>query len=185
MIRNIHSDLKKQMDKNVEHLKKELHSLRAGRANPGILDRVMVDYYGTLTPLNQMATITAPEARLITISPYDKSVLAEIEKAIINSDLNLHPNNDGKIIRLNLPMLTEENRMELTKLVKKYGEEAKISMRNERRTANDQLKKLEKSSEITEDDLADGEKEVQEITDRHTDLVDEMVKEKIDEIMEV
>ncbi len=162
MIRNIHSDLKKQMDKNVDHLKKELHSIRAGRANPGILDRITIDYYGTMTPLNQMATITAPEARLITISPYDKSVLSEIEKAIINSDLNLNPNNDGKIIRLHLPMLTEENRKELTKLVKKLGEDTKVSMRNERRHANDQLKKLEKSSEITEDDLQDGEKEVRQ-----------------------
>ncbi len=185
MIKAIHAELKEQMDKNIEHLKKELHSLRAGRANPGILDRITVDYYGTMTPLNQMATITAPEARLITISPYDKSVMSEIEKAIINSDLNLNPSNDGKIIRLHLPMLTEENRKELTKLVKKYGEEAKVSMRNERRQSNDKLKKLEKSSDITEDDLVSAEKKVQEITDKHTDLVDVIVKEKIAEIMEV
>ncbi len=185
MINQIDIKLKKQMDKNIEHFQKELHSIRAGRANPGILDRVMVDYYGTLTPVNQLATVTAPEARLITISPYDKTAIAEIEKAIINSDLNLNPSNDGKLIRLNLPMLTEENRKELTKVVKKLGEETKVSIRNERRTANDELKKLEKESEITEDDLAKGEKRVQEVTDNHTKLVDEMIKEKIEEIMEV
>lgn len=173
------------MKSSVDHLKQGLKTIRAGRANPAILDRISVDYYGTMTPLNQMSTISTPEARLITIQPYDQSVIESIEKAILQSDLGLNPSNDGKIIRLSIPMLTEEKRKEISKDVKTYGEDAKIAIRNIRRDANEELKTLEKNSDITEDDLERDEKKVQEKTDQYTELVDQMIKEKIAEIMEV
>lgn len=185
MKHTVHQQLEQKMQKTIEHLKTELSSLRAGRANPAILDRIVVNYYGTDTPLNQIASVSAPEARLLTIQPYDKSAIAAIEKAILTSDLSLNPSNDGKLIRLNLPMLTEENRRDLTKIAKKMGEDTKVTIRNERRTANDLLKKMEKDKEITEDELKSFEKTVQDITDKHISLIDETVNEKTKEIMEV
>lgn len=185
MRNQVHQQLEQQMKKTIEHLKTELGSLRAGRANPAILDRIVVNYYGTDTPLNQIASVSAPEARLLTIQPYDKSAIGAIEKAILTSDLSLNPSNDGKLIRLNLPMLTEENRRDLTKIAKKLGEDTKVTIRNERRTANDLLKKMEKEKEITEDELKGYEKTVQEITDKHISQIDETVTEKTKEIMEV
>lgn len=179
------NNLRKQMQKTVDHLQNELGTLRTGRANPALLDRVTVNYYGTETPLSQMAAINAPEARLINITPYDKTVIDAIEKAIIDSDLGLAPSNDGKMIRLNLPMLTEENRKELTKVAKKMGEDQKIALRNERRSAIDELKKMEKEKEITEDDLKGYEKDVQDVIDEFVKKIDEVVEAKMADIMEV
>ncbi|HHT21122.1 MAG TPA: ribosome recycling factor [Tissierellia bacterium] len=182
---DVHKQMEQRMGRTIEFLKQELQSLRTGRANPSILDRITVNYYGTETPLNQLATVSAPEARMIVIQPYDKSAMAGIEKAILTSDLSLNPNNDGKVIRLNLPMLTEENRRDLTKVAKKIGEEQKIAIRNERRTTNDILKKMEKDKECTEDELKQYEKIVQDITDQHIKEIDEIVDAKMTEIMEV
>ncbi len=185
MIKDIYEELKKQNKKTISYFSHQLMTVRAGRANPAILDNVFVDYYGTPTPLKQLASISTPEARLIVISPYDKNAIADIEKAILKSDLGLNPSNDGKVVRLQIPMLTEENRRDLTKVVKKYSEEAKIALRNERRNAITHLKELEKESEITEDDLAKAEKKVQEMIDDSSKKVDETLDEKIKEIMEV
>lgn len=174
-----------QMNKALEFLKSELSSVRAGRAHPGILDRIVISYYGTDTPLNQLATVSAPEARLILISPYDKSSISSIEKAILNSDLSLNPSNDGKVIRLNLPLLTEENRKNLSKLVKKLGEESKITIRNDRRSVIDTIKKQEKESIIREDESIRAQEEIQKIVDKAVAEVDRLVDEKIEEIMAV
>ncbi len=174
-----------QMNKALEFLKTELASVRAGRAHPGILDRIVVNYYGTDTPLNQLASVSAPEARLILISPYDKSSIAGIEKAILNSDLSLNPSNDGKVIRLNLPLLTEENRKNLSKLVKKLGEESKISIRNDRRSIIEQIKKQEKDSIIREDESKRAQEDIQKIVDKSVLEVDRLIEEKIQEIMAV
>lgn len=182
---DVHKQMEQKMDRTIEFLKQELQSLRTGRANPALLDRIVVNYYGTDTPLNQLATISAPEARMLVIQPYDKSSMGAIEKAILTSDLSLNPNNDGKVIRLNLPMLTEENRRELTKVAKKIGEEQKVAIRNERRSSNDILKKMEKDKECTEDELKQYEKIVQDITDQYIKQIDEVVEAKMTEIMEV
>lgn len=179
------TELKQKMEKTIDYLNTELGTLRTGRAHPSLLDRITVNYYGTETPLSQMAAINVPESRLINIQPYDKSVIDAIEKAIVSSDLGLAPSNDGKIIRLNLPMLTEENRRDLTKIAKKMGEEAKVALRNERRNANDELKKAEKAKEITEDDLKGYEKDVQDVTDDFVKRVDDIVDAKMTDIMEV
>ena len=173
------------MEKTISSLKKEFASVRAGRANPSLLDRITVDYYGTPTPLNQLSNISAPEPRLLVIQPYDSNSIADIEREILKSDLGLNPSNDGKIIRLAIPQLTEERRKELSKLVKKYGEEAKIAVRNIRRDSNDELKKAEKDKLITEDDLKLGQDEVQKVTDEFSKKIDELVDQKIKEIMEV
>ncbi|WP_459128759.1 ribosome recycling factor [Guggenheimella bovis] len=185
MRNDIHVQLEKTIDKTIDFMKTELSSVRAGRANPQILDRIRIDYYGTETPLKQLATINCPEARQITVTPFDRSAIAAIEKAILVSDLGLNPSNDGKMIRLNLPVLTEENRKELTKVAKKIGEDTKINVRNARRTANDELKKQEKEGEISEDDRISAEKEVQTITDKGVVEIDKLIEEKISEIMEV
>ena len=181
----VHDMLNEKMEKTIRVLKNELHSIRAGRANPSLLDRIVVEYYGTETPLKQMANISVPEPRMILIQPYDPTVIKDIEKAIMTSDLGINPSNDGKVIRLNLPILTEERRVELTKLVRKVGESSKVALRNERRDANDKLKKSEKTGELTEDDLKSAEIEVQEMTDKYVKLVDELIKQKDSEIMEV
>lgn len=181
----VHKEMKKSMEKSLQVFKEDLHTVRAGRANPSMLDKVKVEYYGTFTPLNQIASVTAPEPRLINIQPYDATALQAIEKAIISSDLGLNPSNDGKVIRINIPQLTEERRKDLVKLVKKMAEEAKVAIRNERRDANDELKKMEKNSDITEDDLQEGMDRVQEITDEYIEKIDELVKHKEAEIMEV
>jgi len=176
---------KEKMDKAVQAFSRELASIRAGRANAGLLEKITVDYYGVATPINQLATISVPEARMLVIQPYDKSVIKEMEKAILASDLGLTPSNDGSVIRLVIPPLTEERRRELVKLVKKYSEEAKVAVRNIRRDANDELKKLEKSGEITEDELRSYTDEVQKLTDNHIAKIDAITKEKEKEVMEV
>ncbi|MGI6214965.1 MAG: ribosome recycling factor [Christensenellales bacterium] len=174
-----------KMLKSQEALKRELQSLRAGRANPQILDRIMVDYYGTMTPLKQMANISAPEPRMLTISVWDVKAISNVEKAILQSDLGLNPANDGKIIRLVIPELNEERRKELTKIVRKDAEEARIAIRAARRDAMDSVKKLEKDSEISEDERFRAEEEIQKVTDEAIKGVDEIAEEKEKEIMEV
>ncbi|MCG0314855.1 MAG: ribosome recycling factor [Calditerricola sp.] len=171
-----------RMKKAIDVLKKELASLRAGRATPALLDRVMVEYYGTPTPVNQLATISAPEPRLLVIQPWDKSVIGEIEKAIQKSDLGLTPMNDGNVIRIAIPPLTEERRAELAKVVKKHGEEAKVAIRNIRRDANDELKGLEKDGQISEDELRRHQESVQKLTDKYTAEVEAVVEAKEKEI---
>ncbi|GAB6935734.1 ribosome recycling factor [Calditerricola yamamurae] len=171
-----------RMKKAIDVLKKELASLRAGRATPALLDRVMVEYYGTPTPVNQLATISAPEPRLLVIQPWDKSVIGEIEKAIQKSDLGLTPMNDGNVIRIAIPPLTEERRAELAKVVKKHGEEAKVAIRNIRRDANDELKALEKDGQISEDELRRHQESVQKLTDKYTAEVEAVVEAKEKEI---
>lgn len=174
-----------KMDKAVNHLKQELQGLKAGRANPQLLERITVDYYGTPTPLSQVGNISAPEPRMLVISPWDATLISEIEKAIQMSDLGINPMNDGKIIRLVIPELTQERRKSLVKTVHKMGEEAKISLRTIRHDANNHLKKLEKDHEITEDDLKRDEKAVQKSIDGHGKTVETLVKEKEKEILAV
>ncbi len=173
------------MEKAVASLTRELASVRAGRASANLLDKISVDYYGAPTPVNQLASISVPEARLLVIQPYDKSILGDIEKAILKSDLGLTPANDGSLIRLSIPALTEERRKELVKLVKKYAEDAKVAIRNIRRDGNDDLKKLEKNGEITEDELRSNTENVQKLTDEYIIKVDNVAKDKEKEIMEV
>ena len=174
-----------KMTKTLEGLRKEYLTIRAGRANPHILDKLTVDYYGTPTPLQQVANITVPEARMIQIQPWEASLIKEISKAILASDLGLNPNTDGKIIRLVLPELTEERRKELAKDVKKKGEGAKVAVRNIRRDANDTFKKMEKNDEISEDDLKDAEEKIQKITDKAIEKIDKAVENKTKEILTV
>ena len=174
-----------RMQKSVKALESELDTIRAGRANAKVLDRIMVDYYGTPTPINQTGNVTVPEPRLLQISPYDPSTLKEIEKAIMSSDLGINPTNDGKVIRLTFPELTEERRKALAKDVKKKGEDAKVAMRNIRRDAMEAFKKQQKSSDITEDDLKDLEAEVQKLTDKYVGELDKRVEAKNKEILTV
>jgi len=184
MIDSIYDETRESMDKAIVALKKELKRLRTGRASLSILDGIKVDYYGTMTPLNQMATLAVPESRLITIQPWDVSVIKEIEKAVMKSDLGLTPSSDGKIIRIAIPPLTEDRRKELVKIVHKMCEEHKISVRNIRRDSNDLLKTMKKDGEISEDDAFKGQEEVQKITDEQIRLIDECYKEKEKEILE-
>lgn len=183
------SDIFKTMEQDMKTalsaFSKNLATVRAGRANPSILDNVYVDYYGAATPLNQLATIGTPEARLLVITPFDKSSISNIEKAIQKTDLGLSPSSDGNVIRINIPTLTEERRKDLIKVVGKYAEESRVQVRNVRREANDQLKKLEKDSEITEDDLKGSQDDVQKKTDAYIDEIDHLVKSKEAEILEV
>lgn len=174
-----------KMQKTIHALENEYMTIRAGRANPHVLDRVTVEYYGTETPITQVGNVSVPEARLLQIQPWDASILGEIEKAILMSDIGINPNNDGKIIRLVFPELTEERRKELTKDVKKKGENAKVAIRNIRRDAIDHFKKMEKNNEITEDDLADYEKETQKITDKYVKEIDGHIDNKSKEILSV
>ncbi|KDR95195.1 ribosome recycling factor [Peptoclostridium litorale DSM 5388] len=182
---DVHKQLKEKMEKTLSVLKEELGVIRAGRANPKMLDKVVVDYYGTPTPLKQMAGVSSPEPRAIVVQPWDLSALRDIEKAIATSDLGLNPSNDGKIIRIVIPQLTEERRKELVKLVGKTGENAKVALRNERRNANEAIKKLEKNGEIAEDEAKKAQDEVQKITDENVKTVDQLVSKKEKEIMEV
>ena len=163
----------------------DLKTVRAGRANPAILDKITVDYYGQQTPLNQVAGVSVPEARLIAIQPWDASVLAEIEKAIIKADIGLNPSNDGKIIRLTIPALTTERRKDLTKQVSGMGENTKVAIRNIRRDAMDQVKKDEKSGDISEDEKRTIEDEIQKLTDKYIEEIDKITKNKEEEIMEI
>lgn len=185
MLKTIKSEAEEKMKKSIVNLKNEFNSIRTGRANPSLLDRIVVEYYGTPTPLNQLANISAPESRMLVIQPWDAQSLGDIERAIIKSELGLNPNNDGKIIRLVIPQLTEERRKDLSKLAKKYGEEAKVAIRNIRRDSNDKLKDAEKDGEITEDNLRQGQNEIQQITDEYIKNIDNLIDRKIDEIMEV
>jgi ribosome recycling factor len=185
MAKQVLTTAKEKMDKAIQAFSRELATVRAGKASPSLLEKVMVDYYGVPTPIIQLAGISVPEARLLVIQPYDKSILKDIEKAILASDLGLTPSNDGSVIRITIPPLTEERRRELVKLVKKYAEEAKVAVRNIRRDANDELKKLEKNGEITEDELRSYTDDVQKITDEHIAKIDTITKEKEKEIMEV
>ena len=184
MIDDIYQDTRESMSKSIEALKKELKRVRTGRASLSILDGIKVDYYGTLTPLNQMATLAVPESRLITIQPWDVSVIKDIEKAILKSDLGLTPTNDGKILRISIPPLTEERRKELVKLVHKMCEDHKVSVRNARRDSNELLKSLKKDGDISEDEAFKAQDEVQKITDEHVKLIDECYSNKEKEILE-
>ncbi len=181
-----HTDaFEEKMSKSVKSLDTELNTIRAGRANPHVLDKITVDYYGVPTPLNQVGNISIPEARLIQIQPWDISVMKEIEKAINASDLGINPTNDGKVIRLVFPELTEERRKALTKDVKKKGEDTKVAVRNIRRDGMDALKKLEKDNEITEDELKTLEEEMQKITDKSVAEIDKLVEAKNKDIMAI
>ena len=181
----IFTQLQKEMDQSVGALRKDLAKIRTGRASTALLEHVVVDYYGATTPLNQLATLSAPEPRLLVIQPYDRSAMGNIEKAILKSDLGLTPNNDGKIIRVPIPQLTEERRKELVKHVKKIGEEFRVSVRNHRRVAVEHLKETEKKKEITADDSKHGHDRVQKITDDFIGRIDKTIKTKEEEIMEV
>jgi ribosome recycling factor len=174
-----------KMEKSVSFLKENLNTVRAGRANPALLDKVSVDYYGTPTPLKSIANISVPDPRSLLISPFDPKSIHDIEKAIGAANIGINPVNDGKVIRLQIPSLTEERRKELTKLVKKFGEDSKVAIRNERRDANEHLKKLEKDGELTEDDLKSEEKDVQKKTDDTIKRIDEIIAAKDKEILEV
>jgi ribosome recycling factor len=185
MSQQVVKNAKDKMDKAIQAYQRELATIRAGRASAALLDKISVDYYGAPTPVNQLASINVPEARMLIITPYDKSALGDIEKGIMKSDLGITPTNDGTVIRITIPALTEERRVELTKLVKKYGEEAKVAVRNIRRDANDDLKKLEKSGDITEDELRGLTDDIQKETDTHIAKVDSVTKEKEKEIMAV
>ena len=176
---------KEKMAKTIAVLHRDLSSLRAGRANAQVLDRIMVDYYGTPTPVNQVGNISSPEARMLVITPYDPSVLNPLEKAIQKSDLGINPSNDGKCIRLIFPELTEERRKELAKTIQKKGEESKVAIRSIRRDAIEQIKKAQKDSEITEDDRNKLEDQAQKLTDSHIKDIDKIVSDKQKEIMEV
>jgi len=176
---------KEKMEKCLDALNRDYKAVRAGRANPAILDRVTVDYYGTPTPINQMAAISVPEPRMLMIQPWDASTLKDIEKAINTAEIGINPSNDGKVIRLAFPALTEERRKELVKDISKRGEEAKVAVRNVRRDAMDDIKKLKKNNEITEDDQKNGEKKLQDITDNYIKQVEEMVKKKEDEVLSI
>ena len=178
-------EYEEKMSKSLDSLKEEFSSIRAGRANPHILDKIKVDYYGAPTSLQQVANISVPEARMIQIQPWESSLIKEIEKAILVSDLGITPNNDGKVIRLVFPELTEDRRKELAKDVKKKGDNAKVAIRNIRRDANDSLKKANKAGELSDDELSNAEDEVQKITDKYTALVDKAIEDKTNEILTV
>lgn len=173
------------MRKTIEVLKKDLGGLRAGRATPALLDKLMVPYYGTPTPVNQLANLSVPEARLLVIAPWDKKALADIERAILKSDLGITPTNDGTVIRLAIPQLTSERRAELGRAVKKKGEEARVAVRNIRRDVNDALKAAQKEGKMSEDDLKRRQDEVQKLTDRYSKEIDGVVEIKEQEIMQV
>jgi ribosome recycling factor len=178
-------EIEDKMNKRIAGYQSELKTIRAGRANASVLDKVMVDYYGSATPVGQVGTISSPEPRLLVVQPWDTTILKDIEKAIQKSDIGISPQNDGKVIRLNFPPLTEERRKELVKIVKKYTEEAKIQIRNVRRDAMDQYKDQKKKSEITEDDLKEIEKDIQKLTDNGIKEIDEIAAAKEKEILEV
>jgi len=185
MANHLINEAKERMEKALEATRTKFQSIRAGRANVSMLDTIRIDSYGTLSPLNQVGTVSAPEARLLTIEPWDKNMLKVIEKAIVNSELGLNPNNDGRVIRLVIPELTAERRKEYVKLAKKEAEEGKIAVRNVRKDINNKLRKAEKDSEITEDDLKAFEKDTQDLTDKYIILLDELYAKKEKEITTV
>lgn len=180
-----YSEMKSKNEKAINSLSERLSEVRAGRANPAILNKVKIDYYGTPTPINQVAGVSIPEARMIVIQPWDVSILKEIEKAILASDIGINPNNDGKVIRLIFPELTEERRKELVKEIKRYAEDTKVAIRNIRRDTMDEAKDMQKDGEITEDDLKSIENEIQKITDKYIEDVDKLIFAKETEIMSI
>jgi ribosome recycling factor len=185
MLEEVYEEVERKMERSIEALRKDLSRIRTGRASLALLDGISVDYYGTATALNQMATLAVPESRLITIQPWDKTQIGPIEKAIQRSDLGLTPTNDGTLIRLSIPPLTADRRKDLVKQVKKVGEETKIALRNVRRDGNDMLKSLEKDKLVSEDDWRRGQDQVQKITDRYIAHIDEILQSKEHEVMEV
>jgi len=185
MIKDITKKLEEKMQKTISVLRSDLSTMKAGRANPTMLDRIQVDYYGSPCPLNQVANVSAPEPRVLVISPWEKSLMKDIEKAILKSDLGINPSNDGTVIRLIIPELTEETRRNLVKNVKKTGEDAKIALRSIRRDANDKIKALKKDGEITEDEQKISEENVQKITDNFVKEIDSIILAKEKEIMSI
>ena len=185
MINDILNEADGKMDKSVEATREEFAAIRAGRAHPSMFNKILVDYYGTPTPLQQLASFTAPEARIIMIQPYDIGAMSNIEKAIRDSDLGVNPSNDGKVLRAVFPELTEERRKEYIKVTKAKAEDGRVAVRNLRRTAKQAMEKLEKDGEVGKDDLTGGEKRLDSITKKHTDAIDEMLKNKEAELLEV
>lgn len=185
MINDLKNKMRQKMDQTLEHLRKDLTGVRTGRASLVLLDGIQVNYYGSSTPLKQVAALSVPDSRLITIQPWEIGLIPEIEKAIIAANLGLNPTNDGKVIRLNVPSLTEERRKDLVKQVKKMSEDTKVVMRNIRRDSNEDVKKLFKDAKISEDDQRKAQDEVQKITDQYITKIDEMVKKKEAEVIEV
>ena len=185
MTSDVLSTAEEKMKKAVSALARDFKTLRAGRANPSILDKIHVDYYGTATPLNQLANVSAPEPRLLVVQAWDKSIVADIEKAILKSDIGLTPNSDGTIIRLSIPELTQETRKELVKVVRKKTEEARVVVRNIRREANDELKGMEKNKDISEDETRRAQEEVQNLTNKYVKELDNVLETKESEIMEI
>jgi len=185
MLEEIYKDTSERMKKAVESISRELTGVRTGKATPKILDGIRVDYYGTLTPLIQLATISAPDPKMLIVQPWEKTVIPEIIKALHKADIGLNPVAEANIIRLPIPPLNEDRRKEMVRLVKKLGEDGKIAIRNIRRDANDKMKKAQKNSDITEDDLEKGQKKIQELTDNFIDKISEIVKLKEQEVMEV
>lgn len=185
MVKEVISTAKEKMKKTITVLRAELGSLRAGRANPTMLDRIEVEYYGSMVPVNQVSNISAPEPRVLMITPWEKSSLKAIEKAILKSDLGINPSNDGSVIRLVIPELTEETRRNLVKTIKKHGEEGKVAIRSIRRDANDKIKALKKNSEITEDEMKKAEDDIQKVTDSFIKDIDTIVEAKEKEVMSI
>lgn len=185
MVDELYEPYETKMKKTISVLREEFSAIRAGRANPALLDKITVDYYGSQTPINQLSNVSAPEARTILIQPWEAKLLKDIEKAIQKSDIGINPNNDGKVIRLNFPILNEERRRDLIKQVKKLSEESKVAVRAIRRDAVEQFKKQKKTGEMTEDDLKDAEKEIQSLTERFIAEVDKVMAEKERDIMEI
>ena len=185
MVLDVYKEATSKMEKTISVYKEELQSIRAGRANPALLDRINIDYYGQITPLKQISSVSSPEPRLLVIQPWDAKLIPIIEKEILKSDLGLNPSNDGKLIRLIIPQLTEERRKDLTKVVRKNCESAKVAIRNTRREAIDKIKKLEKSKDLSEDDRKLAEEEMQKITDKNTAEIDEITLKKEEELMEI
>ncbi|NLY38995.1 MAG: ribosome recycling factor [Firmicutes bacterium] len=185
MFEEIYSEAEERMNKVIAAFQRELAGIRAGRASPALMDRIEVNYYDTLTPLKQLASIAAPEPRLLVIQPWDRSSIPEIEKAILKSDLGLTPTNDGTVIRLSIPQLTEERRRELVKLVRKKAEESKVGIRNIRRDANEEIKQLEKTGDLSEDERRRCQDEIQELTDEKIKEIDAVLELKENEIMEI
>ena len=184
-LKDLMLEQEQRMDKSIESLKHEFASIRTGRASVALLDKIMVDYYGSPTPINQVANISVPENRMILVAPWDKSMIGAIEKAILQSDLGLNPGNDGTAIRLTIPQLTEERRKEIVKIVHKKAEDAKVAVRNIRRDANDVLKKEEKAKTITEDDVKDGLDQIQKLTDKKIKQIDDLKAVKEKDVLEV
>jgi ribosome recycling factor len=185
MLTDILKNAEDSMNKSMENLQRELAGIRTGKANPALLDSIKVEYYGQMVPLKQVASIAAPDVRLLTVQPWDKTIVGNIEKAILASELGLNPQNDGTLIRLPIPQLTEERRKDLVKIVKRFGEETKVSVRNIRRDANDAIKNLEKEREISEDNMHTNQDKIQKLTDKYITKIDEAIDTKDKEVMEL